>query len=66
MESKVSLLLKTLALILGIVAIIFGLNEATGDFLDKIGSNYWLAYSSVISGIVIIALVWILSKRPSK
>ncbi len=60
---KLSFLLKILGLALGSITIIFGVNEATSDILDKIGSNYWLAYSAVASGTVIIILVLILSKR---
>ena len=66
MGTKLILVLKTLTLILGVVTLIFGVNEATKDVFDPIGSNYWLAYSAVISGIVIIAFVFIESKRPKK
>ena len=66
MGPKLILVLKTLALILGIVTVVMGVNEATKDVFDPIGSNYWLAYSAVISGIVIIAFVLILSKRFKK
>ncbi len=59
-------LLKILALILGIVTIIFGFNEATRDILDQIGSNYWLAYSAILSGATIIIIVLTLPKRPTK
>jgi hypothetical protein len=60
---KVSLLIEILGLVLGIITIIFGANEATSDILDKIGSNYWLAYSAVISGAAIIVIVLVLAKR---
>jgi hypothetical protein len=63
---KISVVLKILGLVLGIVSIIFGFNEATADVLDQIGSNYWLAYCAVISGIALIVVVLILSKRPKK
>ncbi len=59
-----SLILKILTLALGIITIIMGANEATVDQLDKIGSNYWLAYSAVLSGIAIIGMVLILFRRP--
>jgi F420-0:gamma-glutamyl ligase-like protein len=49
--------MEALGLALGIVTIILGINEATFDVLDRMGSNYWLAYSSVISGIVLISLI---------
>ncbi len=55
-----------LALTLGIINIIFGLNEATLDILDQIGSNYWLAYSAILSGIVVIAMVLFIFKRSSR
>ena len=66
MRRKLSIMLKTLALILGAVTIVFGLNEATKDVLDPIGSNYWLAYSAVLSGIALIAVVLIFSKHSKK
>jgi F420-0:gamma-glutamyl ligase-like protein len=49
--------LEALGLALGIVAIVLGVNEATFDVLDRMGSNYWLAYSSVISGVALIGLI---------
>jgi hypothetical protein len=55
--SRFSSVLEALELALGIVTIILGLNEATFDVLDRMGSNYWLAYSSVISGVVLISLI---------
>jgi hypothetical protein len=61
---KLSIILKTLALILAIVTIGLGLNEATKDVLDPLGSNYWLSYSAVLSGIVVIVFVLISWKRP--
>jgi TRAP-type C4-dicarboxylate transport system permease small subunit len=57
LRHKLSIILKTLVLILGIVTIAFGLNEATKDVLDPLGSNYWLSYSVVLSGIVVIVFV---------
>ena len=62
--TKLSITLRVLTLILGAVTIVLGVNEATKDVLDQIGSNYWLAYSAIISGIVIIALVVIFSRLP--
>ncbi len=59
-------MLKTLMLILGMFTIAFGLNEATADVMDPLGSNYWLAYSAILSGIAIIVLVLIVFKRPNK
>jgi heme A synthase len=61
-----SLLLKTLIVVLGVVTVIFGLNEATKDVFDSIGSNYWQAYSAVLSGTVLIAIVFALSRRSKK
>jgi hypothetical protein len=58
-----SFVLKILGLVLGIITVALGLNEATADVLDPIGSNYWLAYSAIISGAAIIILVLVLSKR---
>ena len=66
MRRKLSSVLKILVLILGVVTVIMGLNEATKDVLDPIGSNYWLAYSAVLSGIALIAVVLILSYRREK
>ncbi len=60
---KLSLLLEILGFALGIITVIFGANEATFDILDKIGSNYWLAYSAVISGGAIIVIDLVLSRR---
>jgi hypothetical protein len=61
-----SVLLKTLIVILGVATIIFGLNEATKDVFDQIGSNYWLAYSAILSGAALIVVVLVLSKHPQK
>jgi ABC-type Fe3+-siderophore transport system permease subunit len=58
--------LKISGFVLGVVTVILGLNEATADVLDQIGSNYWLAYCAIISGIAIIVVVLILSKRSKK
>jgi hypothetical protein len=63
---RLSLALEILGLALGIVTIILGLNEATVDILDRIGSNYWLAYCAIISGVAIIIIVLVLSKRPAR
>jgi len=54
-----------LCIVLGIVTIIFGVNEATLDALDMIGSNYWLAYASTASGIIIIAMIALSFKKSS-
>ena len=43
---------------IGLVTIILAVNEASVDALDRIGSNYWLAYSATISGIATIFLTW--------
>lgn len=66
MRLESSLLLKILVVILGVITVIFGLNEATIDVLDPIGSNYWLAYSAILSGASLIAIVLILSRRTKK
>jgi hypothetical protein len=55
--SRFSSGLEALGLALGVVTIILGVNEASFDVLDRVGSNYWLAYSSVISGLVLISLI---------
>lgn len=57
MKLESSLMLKTLIVVLGVVTIIFGLNEATKDVFDPIGSNYLLAYSAILSGAVLIGIV---------
>jgi hypothetical protein len=64
--SKASMVLEILGLALGLLTVIFGVNEATLDTLDRIGSNYWLAYSAVISGgaIIVIVLVFSMRHRP--
>ena len=36
-----------------------GVNQANVDILDRIGSDYWFAYSVVTSGIVVIAIALI-------
>ncbi len=58
---RFSIALKILGVALGIATIILGVNEATIDRLDRMGSNYWLAYGSTLSGIALIILI--LSKR---
>ena len=55
--SRFSSGLEALGSALGIVTIILGANEATFDVLDRIGSNYWLAYSSIITGVAMISLI---------
>jgi len=54
---RLTLILKILGLVLGVVTIILGLNEATVDIWDRVGSNYWLAYSAILSGAATIILV---------
>lgn len=58
-----SLMMEILGLALGIVTVILGFNEATVDILDQIGSNYWLAYSSMVSGAAVIIVVLVFLKR---
>jgi hypothetical protein len=41
----------------GLATIILGANEATIDALDRIGSNYWLAWCAIISGIATFPLI---------
>jgi hypothetical protein len=41
----------------GLAAIILGVNETTIDALDRIGSNYWLAWCAIISGIATLFLI---------
>jgi hypothetical protein len=40
----------------GLATIILAVNEATIDALDRIGSNYWLAWCATISGIATLLL----------
>ncbi len=61
-----SIMLMTLGLALGILNIIFGVNEATIDILDRIGSNYWLAYSATTAGVSLIVIAVILFRRSWK
>jgi hypothetical protein len=63
---RVSILLSVLGLILGVTTVILGINEATLDVWDPIGSNYWLAYASIISGAVIIVFIASLARRSKK
>jgi hypothetical protein len=60
---KLQFLLKILGFILAVVAIIFGTKEAAIDVSDKIGSNYWLAFRTIISGAKLIRVVMVLSKH---
>ncbi len=60
---KLTLLLTILGLALGVITAIFGINEATIDAFDKVGSNFWLAASSIISGISLVIITIILAKR---
>lgn len=41
----------------GLATIGLGVNEATVDALDRIGSNYWLAWCAIISGIATLPLI---------
>lgn len=41
----------------GLATIILGVNEAAIDALDSIGSNYWLAWCAIISGIATLPLI---------
>jgi hypothetical protein len=63
---KQSFVLKILGTSLGVVTIILGFNEATIDTLDQIGSNYWLAYASILSGAATIFLILAWHKRPAE
>lgn len=42
----------------GLATTILAVNEATVDALDRMGSNYWLAWSAVISGIATLLFLW--------
>jgi hypothetical protein len=54
--SKFHLSLAIFLFTIGLATIILGINEATVDALDHMGSNYWLAYSAAISGIATLLL----------
>ncbi len=41
----------------GLATIILAVNEVTVDAFDRMGSNYWLAYSAIISGIALLLFV---------
>jgi hypothetical protein len=41
---------------IGLATIILAVNEASVDALDRMGSNYWLAYSATICGIAALLL----------
>jgi hypothetical protein len=42
----------------GLATIILAVNEVTLDALDRMGSNYWLSWSAIISGIATLLFVW--------
>ena len=42
----------------GLATIILAVNEVTIDALDDMGSNYWLAWSAIISGIATLFSLW--------
>jgi hypothetical protein len=54
--SKFHLALDIFLFAIGLATIILAINEATVDALDRMGSNYWLAYSATISGIATLLL----------
>lgn len=54
--SKFHLALDIFLFAIGLATIILAINEVSVDALDRIGSNYWLAYSATISGIVTLLL----------
>jgi hypothetical protein len=45
------LALEIFLLAVGLATVILSVNEATVDVLDRMGSNYWLAWCATISGI---------------
>jgi hypothetical protein len=53
---KFHLALDIFLFAIGLATIILGINEASVDALDRMGSNYWLAYSAIISGIATLLL----------
>ncbi len=63
---KLTIALAALGLALGVINIIFGANEATRDVLDRIGSNYWLAYSAIAAGVSLVIMVLILFRRSAR
>lgn len=54
--SKFHLALDIFLFATGLATIILGINEASVDAFDSMGSNYWLAYSAIISGIATLLL----------
>jgi hypothetical protein len=55
--SKFRLALDIFLFVIGVATIILAINEVTVDALDRMGSNYWLAYSATISGIATLLLI---------
>jgi hypothetical protein len=53
---KFHLALDIFLFAIDLATIILGINEASVDALDSMGSNYWLAYSATISGIATLLL----------
>jgi hypothetical protein len=41
----------------GLATVILGVNEGTVDVLDRMGSNYWLAWCATISGTSTVLLI---------
>ena len=56
--------LYILLLIVGLGTVILAVNEVTWDSYDRIGSNYWLSYFAIGSGIVTFGLaLWLIKFR---
>jgi hypothetical protein len=55
---RLHLALKVFVFAIGLATIILGVNETTIDALDRMGSNYWLAWCAIISGIATLLFVW--------
>jgi hypothetical protein len=56
MNHRLVELFYLLLFMVGLGTIILGVNEVTLDAYDRIGSNYWLAYFAIVSGVVVFCL----------
>ncbi len=65
-EPKQTATLRALVLVLALVTIILGLNEATVDALDYVGSNFWLAAAATLSGVILLVVALLPLKRSKK
>ena len=64
MNHRLTVLFYILLFTVGLGAIILAVNEVTLDAYDRLGSNYWLAYFAMFSGIVTFCLaLWLIRFR---